>query len=188
MAVDWQGLDGKEQFVAHELLGLQSLFDALSDGSAMVRVDLLADALATCPIAERLLERAAAARDTLSAAEVVLALGPCGANAPATQKLRALFDAFDLDGDGIADSADAFSMLKLFQRGMFSDDVLRSLAKEMVGEHGLSFDAFSRRFAVEDVILGLQLGVMPIRPPPPMTQPPAVVLLPNIAAGSSTAV
>lgn len=169
-AVDWQNFEGQDCFAAHELLGLQSLFDALAVGDAMVRVDLLADALATCPMAERLLERAAPSRDTLTAQEVVIALGALGANASAPQKLRALFDAYDLDGDGIADAADAFAMLKLFQRGVLADDMLRSIAKEMVGERGLSFDAFAERFAVEDVVFGMQLGVLPVRPSPPTAQ------------------
>ncbi|KAG8469265.1 hypothetical protein KFE25_007783 [Diacronema lutheri] len=163
----WARLGGRAQFAEHEVAGLHALFASLAAGGDTVRVDLLAEALATCPIAERLLERAAAPRDTLTPAEVLLALGPCGANASPAQKLRALFDAYDLEGDGVVDAADAFSMLNLFLRGTFTDDVLRSHAHEMAGESGLSFDAFAERFAVEDIILGMQLGVVPVRRPPP---------------------
>ncbi|KAJ1617070.1 hypothetical protein T492DRAFT_508823 [Pavlovales sp. CCMP2436] len=166
MAATWNPLD-RGQFADYEVADLHAIFTTLAAGESEVRVDALAAALATCPVAERLLERAAASRDTLSPAEVLVALGPLGANSSALQKLRALFDAFDLDGDGVADINDCFSMLKLFLVDAFTEDALRALAKEIVGEDGLSFDAFTERFAVEDVLLGIQLGVLPLLPIPP---------------------
>lgn len=163
MAASWAGLEGHGQFADYELAELSAIFDSLAeDGGVLVRVDALSAALATCPIAERLLEQAAKGGDTLTAANVVLALGACGANASAVQKVRALFEAYDLDGDGTIGADDAFSMLKHLQGGVFVDDILRAQAKEVAGEDGLSFDAFAARFGVEDALFGLQLGVLPV--------------------------
>jgi Ca2+-binding EF-hand superfamily protein len=167
----WAALDGLGQFADYEIADLSAIFASLAeDGGSHVRVDALSAALATCPIAERFLEQAAKGTDLLSAEAVVLALGPCGANASAVQKLRALFSAYDLDGDGKIGTDDAFSMLKLLQGQVFIDDILRAQAKEVAGEDGMSFDAFAAQFGVEDTLFGLQLGVLPIVATRPRTE------------------
>lgn len=147
-----------------ELYGLSRLCASFSE-NGRVHVSLLAGALVMCPVAERLLERAAASGDTLTTEQALLALRPCGAYASAESKVRALFDAYDLDGDGLVGAADAFSMLKLFQSDEIPDDTLEALANELAGERGLDFGAFARRFAAEDIIMGMQLGVIPMASP-----------------------
>jgi hypothetical protein len=176
-----------DQFAPHELASLKSICANLTAGDEdQVGIDALAAAFSTCPIAERLLERAAVARDALSVSEVLVALGPLGANASALVKLRALFDAYDLEGNGTIQAEDAFSMLKLFQGHMFSDDDLYSLAQTVTGAQGLDFDAFAERVSVEDLLIGMQLGAMPVLPPPRPAPNQALSQAPPTGAGKVT--